>query len=86
MIVYDGMSFPYSDDGCTSNADSEVGKLQAMLGPNVPVYGSPHFAYELVSMMYEEDVALCTSIFWYDVTFSHVSISIKLEFDEHMSI
>ena len=27
MIVYDGISFPCSDDGCTSDADSEVDKL-----------------------------------------------------------
>ena len=65
MIVYDGMSYPCSDDGCTSDADSEVGELQAMLGPNVPVYGSPRLGYtahELISMLYEEDPKLkvCT--------------------------
>ena len=65
MIVYDGMSYPCSDDGCTSDADSEVGELQAMLGPDVPVYGSPrsgYTAHELISMVYEEDPKLkvCT--------------------------
>ena len=34
VIVYDGMSFPCSDDGCTSDADSEVDELWAILGPN----------------------------------------------------
>ena len=61
MIVYDGVSYPCSDDGCTSDADSEVGELQAMLGPNVPVYGSPrsgYTAHELISMVYEEDPKL----------------------------
>ena len=47
------------------DADSEVEELQAVLGPNVPVYGSPRCGYtvrELVSLVYKEDPELkvCT--------------------------
>ena len=54
-----------SDNGCDSDADSEVEELQAMLGPKVPVYGSPCSGYtvlELVSMVYEKvpELKVCT--------------------------
>ncbi len=54
-VTDDRMSFPCSD---TDDSDSDVEELQAILGPNVPVYGSPrsgYTAHELVSMVYEED-------------------------------
>ena len=58
-------SYFLSDDGCDSDADSEVEELQAMLGPKVPVYGSPHSGYtvlELISMVYEKvpELKVCT--------------------------
>ena len=46
-----------------SDSDSEVEELQSILGPEVPVYGSPRTGYtalELVSMILKEDQKLCT--------------------------
>ena len=50
-----------SDDGCTSDGDSEVEELQARLGVKVPIHGSPrsgYTAHELINMVYDEDPEL----------------------------
>ena len=51
----------HSDDGCTSDADSEVEELQARLGMKVPIHGSPrsgYTAHELINMIYNDDPQL----------------------------
>ena len=60
VIVYDEI-YPCNDDGCTSDADSEVGKLQAAVDNGVWVISMPCQMYELkrkqgviVSKMYSQ--------------------------------